>query len=420
MEKSKKLLIVSLLHASMFNLYLYGDEEKSKPVIVDDMSGLSKKDIRKKAENLDKKSQKNLKIKDVIESIDENGSVEVTKLVPHTWEELSPTPKDGFDWVKTKYGDWIKGHIKSMYDDELEFDSKEFGLYVFKLKDLKQIKSFNPMSVNIDNVAIFKGIIRYKDSKITIIGGEGSYTFDKKKIISITSGKNKEIHNWSGDISLNVDIRRGNKEQSDFSLKINLKRRTPQNRLTIDYLGAYTEVKGVKTAEDNRINFAYDKFISKNFFATPTFGEVYQNYFQNLKYQVTLGAGFGYTIYNTPKIEWYISSGPAFLGTKFYQSSITSSDSEKSFAFQTSSRYSYKITSLNKITIKYNFTFTDKKSGQYKHHSVITFENDIIKDKIFIDTSLIWDYINNPKETQDGIIPQKSDLQFLLGAGIKF
>ena len=47
-------------------------------------------------------------------------------------------------------------------------------------------------------------------------------------------------------------------------------------------------------------------------------------------------------------------------------------------------------------------------------------ENDIIKDKIFIDISFIWDYLDNPKTDEKGNTPKKSDTQILVGGGIKF
>ena len=395
-------------------------EDSKQPVVIEDKTGISKKELRKKAKEIEKKDKKPLKIRDVVDSIDENGTVKVSKLIKQKWEELSPTPKDGFDWIQTVYGDWLKGHIRSMYDEEIEFDSKEFGIYTFKLSDISQMKSYDIMSVNIDNVAIFKGLIRYKNNKITIISGDNSYTFDKNMIISISGAKEKEINKWVGDISFLADVRSGNNEQSDFSLKIFLQRRTPKNRLGFDYLGRYTSVKKEKTAEDNRLFVKYDRFFTKKFFVTPLFGEYYQNYFQNLKAQITVGTGVGYSIYNTTKTKWDVTAGPAYLQTNYYERLENGEDSEKSVSFEVSSKYEYKINKLNKLKLDYKFTITDKESGIYKHHSVLKLENDIIKDKVYIDTSFIWDYIDSPQPLSDGTIPQKSDFQVLVGAGVRF
>ena len=386
------------------------------PVVIEDTSGLSEKEIRKKAHEADK-TKPNLKIKEVVESIDENTTVNVTKPIEKK-TAFSPTPKNGFDWIQTKYGDWLVGHIRSLYDDELEFDSKEFGIYTFKLKDLTQIKSYSLMEVNIDNVAIIKGIVRYKEGTITIIGGDHTYTFDKKLIISITPPGDHERNKWTGDISFNIDIRQGNIKQQDFSLKTALQRRTPKNRFLLDYLGRYTTVNGERSAQDNRLNLKYDIFYAKKFFFTPAQAELYENYFQNIKFQSTLGMGLGYTLFDTSAISWDISIGPAYLHTRYYQRT-DGKNTQNSLSFEASSKYKYKINPLNTLKTSYRFTLMKKEAGRFKHHLDITLESDIVKERIFVDTSFLWDYLQNPQPT-DNYMPLKNDYQLLLGGGVKF
>ncbi len=386
-----------------------------EPVVIEDTSGLSQEELNTKAKEFDKE-KKHLKIKDVVESIDENGTVNVSKLVKE--KSFSPSPKDGYDWIQTKYGDWLVGHVRSMYEKELEFDSKEFGIYRFKFKDIVQIKSYAPMQVNIDNVAIFKGIIRLKDDKITIIGGDHTYTFDRDMIISITTAKEREVEKWVGDFSLNIDFRKGNVEQENISFKGYLERRTPKNRFRMDYLGRFATAGEQKTADDNRFNVKYDIFYTKKFFFAPIVAEFYDNKLQNIDQQYTLGLGIGYLIYDKNKIKWDISAGPAYLYTA-YVSSNTDKMHDEALSFEAYTKYEYKFNHLNKLKIKYQLTWTKKESGRYKHHFDTTLESDIVKDRIFINTSFIWDYIDYPQPA-DGVVPLKSDYQFIVGAGLRF
>jgi hypothetical protein len=152
-------------------------------MLLEDTSGLSDEQLREKAKKVDK-------------SIVLDKKVSSSKL-KESWEKLSPTPKK-YDWVQTKSGEWFKGEIKAMYNDELEFDSDEIGLYTFKFKDIKQIKSYHLIDVNIEGVANIPGIIRYKDGKIHIIQGDNTYTFDKDQIVSLALSGNKERQYWSG------------------------------------------------------------------------------------------------------------------------------------------------------------------------------------------------------------------------------
>ncbi|MBA1433320.1 MAG: hypothetical protein FAF04_06975 [Epsilonproteobacteria bacterium] len=99
------------------------DEEQL--IKVEDTSGLTEDEVRQVAKKIDTKQQKELK----------------NKKQKVRWEDLSPTPIQK-DWVQTKSGEWFRGKIKGLYNDKLEFESDEIGLYVFDFDDIKTIKSY--------------------------------------------------------------------------------------------------------------------------------------------------------------------------------------------------------------------------------------------------------------------------------------
>ena len=43
------------------------------------------------------------------------------------WTPPPPMP-DEFDWVQLVSGEWLKGEIRAMYKDSMEFDSEELDL----------------------------------------------------------------------------------------------------------------------------------------------------------------------------------------------------------------------------------------------------------------------------------------------------
>lgn len=395
------------------------NQEEDGPTVIEEKTDLTPEEIRKNATVKQEKKGKQLELQDVIESIDESGKVKLKKLPKKEWEELAPTPKDGYDWIQTVYGDWLKGHIRYMYDEVVEFDSQEFGIIKIKFSHIKRMKSYQKMRVNIDNEAIFVGIVDYHDNMITVHSGKNSYTFDKRYIISIATAKEQERFYWSGDMSLDYDLRKGNTDQKNATIKISLDRRTPKSRLSLDYLGRYAEANGERTSEDNRVNLKFDYFLSKYFFVTPFFGEFYQNRFQNIKNQVTLGSGLGYTIIDTHATEWYVACGPAYLRTTYYEVPLHESGIDGSFSFEIRSKYEYDIDSLRKIKTEYKMTFSDKDSGGFRHHFLTKFENDFIKDRIFLDVSFLWDYVKEVQETEN-YTPLHNDYQLLVGGGVRF
>jgi len=390
-----------------------------EPVLIKDTSGLTKEELREKAKESDvqNKIKKKVPVSEVVKSIDKSGKVDISK-IQQPWEQLSPTPQK-YDWIQTKSGEWFKGEIKAMYNKELEFDSDEVGLYTFKFKDIKQIKSYHIIDVNIEGVATVPGIIRYKDGKIHIIQGDDTFTFDKDQIVSLALSGEKERQYWSGKITVNLDLRSGNKKQFDYNVKANVKRRTATTRLRLDYLGRISSSNGVETANDHRVNEKYDIYQSRYFFWTPIFAEYYQDKFQNISNQYTLGAGLGYTITDTPTLEWDVSGGPAVIHTRYITVNTTDVQSPTSFSLELSTRLEYEISDKTDLNYQYKMTFTDANSGKYKHHMVLALENELL-DWLDFDITAIWDYTHLPKVSSSGVQPYKNDYQLLFGLGIEF
>ena len=57
------------------------------------------------------------------------------------WKPDTPDFYQEFDWVKTSSGEWLKGDLITMYEEELEFDSDEFGIQVIDLSDVAELYS---------------------------------------------------------------------------------------------------------------------------------------------------------------------------------------------------------------------------------------------------------------------------------------
>jgi putative salt-induced outer membrane protein YdiY len=414
-----------LLLFVLCSIFIFADDTKEsqnsqnssdEPFLIKDQSGLTPDEIRQRAQD-EKEESKKVSIDKVVESVDKSGNIDISD-IQQPWEELSPTPKK-YDWIQTKSGEWFKGEIKAMYDDKLEFDSDEIGVHTFKFKDINQIKSYHIIDINIEGVATIPGIIRYKDEKMVIIQGEDTYTFDKNQIVSLALSGKKERNYWSGKFTLSIDIRSGNKEQFDYTAKANILRRTATTRLLFDYLGRLSNVGGTQTVNDHRLNEKYDIYITRYFFWTPLFSEYYTDKFQNIDAQYTAGIGVGYTIIDTPKMDWDVSGGPAVIHIKYATVASGADRSSTSFAGELSTRLEYDISKYTDLKFQYKMTLSDKTSGQYKHHMLVTLENELLEWLDF-DVTAIWDYTLSPKIAEDGTVPFKDDYQLLVGLGLEF
>ena len=421
----KQFLLFLLIQSFLFgeNIDTNSSEPLSnEPVVVQDSSGLSDDEVREVAKEIET-AKKEVTVSEVIEAIDSDGKIDISK-IGSSWEDLSPTPKK-YDWIQTKSGEWFKGTIKAMYDDSLEFDSDEIGLHTFDFEDIAQIKSYHIMSTNIEDAASIDGLVRFKDNNLTIIQGDNIFNFTKEQIISFAKSGDSEFHYWSGKITLNLDVRVGNKNQYDLTIQGYIQRRTSKTRLRFDYLSrdssVYDSTTGddIKTAKDHRLNEKFDIYLTRNFFWTPLFSEFYQDEFQNIESQYTAGIGVGYTIAKTKKLEWDISGGPAYKKTNHF---ATTSDGEKSASspsLELSTIIEYELTSTKDITFNAKMAFTDDENGRYNHHIVLTLENELLS-WLDLDVTGIWDRTEKPTSDGYGDIPETDDYQFLVGLGVEF
>ncbi len=424
------LTLLFLLHITLFGVELPSEDtnttknekeiimpvEDDKLIVVEDQSGLSDDEVRSKAHKGEQK-EKSISVSKVTDSMDADGNIDLTN-IQDKWEDLSPTPKK-YDWVKTKSGEWFKGEIKALYEDELEFDSDEVGIYTFDFDDVVEIKSYHIISVNIENLATFPGVLRLKGSVLKVVQGENTYEFNRDDVISFAPAGEHERSFWSGKATLSLDFRRGNSNQYDYSAQINVQRRTSMSRLTFDYLGRTSVKDDVKTANDHRLNQKYDRYLTRHFFWTPVFSEIYTDKYKNIDQQLTLGLGVGYTIIDTKKSTWSVSGGPAFLYTKYATVEEGKAIDTFSPALEVSTKYEIEVNNITDITYNYKLTYSDQAAGKYKHHMLLTLENDLTS-WLDLDITGVWDYILEPEKSADNTTPDKSDYQLLVGFSIEF
>jgi putative salt-induced outer membrane protein YdiY len=339
--------------------------------------------------------------------------------VRKAWESALP-PTDEFDWVQTTSGEWLKGELKELYSGSLEFDSDEFDLQTLDWDDVAQVRGHGPKRLSIDTPAgpmtVIGETVVTKD-KVIVETEEGTKEFNRSDLISITPGAASEWDNWSVKISFGLNFTRGNSKLTDFTAKANIKRRTPDNRFVIDYLGNRSTTSDVTTVNNHRFNTFFDMFVAKEYFFRPIFFEYYRDPISNIDYQTTIGLGAGYHIIDTPKTTWDVSGGPGYRATRYV--SVSPGDSQKvsTPALVVGTFYDTALTKMVDFNGRYNFSIVNEESGTYTHHAIATFEIELTSILDF-DVSFVWDRIQNPQARADGSVPKQDDFQLLLTLGV--
>jgi putative salt-induced outer membrane protein YdiY len=333
------------------------------------------------------------------------------------WQPPPPMP-DKFDWVMLKSGEWLKGKIIAMYDDELEFDSDELDEMTLDWGDIQELRSGGTMQIGFERDVVVSGQLFVEGNTIRVMGEEDQ-SFPRSDLLTITPGAPKEINYWSGKITVGANIREGNTEQTEFSSQMTFKRRTPTSRVNFDYLGNFNRTFGNVAADNQRVSAGWNRYFSKRFFWTPAYGEYYRDPFQNIGSRWTLGMGLGYTLIDTSKIDWEINGGLAYQTTQFDDVLEGESDSANTPALVIGTLYDHKITKSIDFIFDYTFYIVNEESGTYTHHLLTGLEFELTSLFDF-DITLVWDRIQDPRENSDGTFPEQDDFRLTFGLGIDF
>ncbi|MHC5065468.1 MAG: DUF481 domain-containing protein, partial [Planctomycetota bacterium] len=245
------------------------------------------------------------------------------------WQPPAPNPKD-FDWIKLGSGEWLKGDLKTYRDKDLQFDSDELDYLHLDWSDVVEIRSPRQNTVVVTDLGVHTGTLLMKDGKIIIGTADGPQEFKRDDVLSIVPGEQQEWDYWSGKLSFGLTSQSGNTKQTTETTQIGIIRRSPYARVTLDYLGNYSETEGDKTVDNNRFNGRWDLYISEKWFLIPlTFG-LYSDDFANIEYQATPGVGFGYHLMDTPAVDWDIALTGGWKYTKFKETEPGEDDDDSS------------------------------------------------------------------------------------------
>lgn len=329
------------------------------------------------------------------------------------WETSKPTAID-FDWIQLVSGEWLKGEIKGLYKDSLEFDSDKLDLLTLDWEDVRYVETHIPGSAYIEGHGTVYGFFEISKNKIIVTNNDDVKEYNRSQLVSFITGGEKESDYWSGKLTLGLIVRSGNTDQIDYNAKINIKRQTSFTRFNLDYIGNISNTQDVETINNHRITANYDRFMTRQYFWRPIFGEYYKDPFSNIDSRITVGTGAGYTIIDTKRTEWNITGGPGYQVTRFVSVQPGENIEETTPALVVTTDYDIELNKKLDFIYNYNITWVDSASGGYTHHMVTTFESEITGSFDF-DVSFIWDHISKPTAADDGTVPLSDDYRLTVG-----
>ena len=337
-----------------------------------------------------------------------------------TADDILPLFDPDFDWIKLTSGEWLKGDIDVFYNNVLDFDSDKLGMEKIDWENVEQIKSSRPyiirvlgrrplvgtFSVNSDNL-----IVTTRDNK--------QHSFTRNSILTVATGSGNESDFWSSNITLGLNLSRGNTDEIEYNTIMNATRRSSFSRFDTNYIGAYSKANNELTANNHRIDANYDYFVRRNLYLSPFLGSFYADELQNIKYRSSLGFGFGYTLLNFEKTELNTTFGLAYQQTQYLSVLAGEDDTESTPSILVNTNLTRDLTDNLEYVGTYDLTFLNEASGSYMHHLVNTLSIDLTTI-LDLDLSLIWDRTARTKADADGNVPKNDDYQLFIGLGFDF
>ena len=200
-----------------------------------------------------------------------------------------------------------------------------------------------------------------------------------------------------------------------------VKRRSPKNRIIIDYLGNFSETDDTTTADNQRATASWNRFLSDRFLHHTGVRRVLPRPVPEHRLPMDDWGWGSVTSSSTPQR----SNGRVDAGIAYQDDIVRQTcrkrdpQSNDSPALAIGTDYENKFAGWIKYLLDYSFFIVNEESGSYTHHLSTGFEIDLWGDFDF-DITWVWDRIQNPQEMAGGIDPVQDDFRMIFALGYKF
>jgi hypothetical protein len=319
--------------------------------------------------------------------------------------------------MKLNSGEWLKGEMKGLRDDDLEFESDELDLLQLDWADVAELRSPRFATYYFEGGIIAAGPATMKDGIIRIRVGDEVREFQRSNLLSIIEGKPTEWYYWRINASAGLVGRRGNTDKSDLNARVNIRREAPKSRFDIDYVGNYSEVDGDETVKNHRATASFRRFMYRNFFVTPAALQWYSDEFQNIDPQVTFGVSLGAYIVRNKKLKLFLSLGGGYTRIEYISVPVGESNPRSDGVVIPVVGLEWDITSEIEWTIDYDSKISFKDFGSSVHH-LTTGVSIELQEYLDLVLSASLDRVAQPQTNEEGVTPVPNDVHLSIGLGV--
>src|SRR5262245_6531174 len=233
---------------------------------------------------------------------------------------LALASRAGADEIQLLNGDRLTGKIVSAEGGKVVIKTESAGDVTVDLSKVKTLSTDEPIVVKSGDTTFKSKLEPGGDGTVQVVPVEGG----APQILALKdlTQLNPPPVKWTGALTLNALVTRGNSESESLGASANAVRRTEIDRITLGAAYYYGRQKN-KTTGDSETNVnnwfvlgKYDFFLTKHFYLYAA-GRAEGDQVADLDLRLTLGGGVGYQWFETPTFNLNTEAGPAWVYEKF-------------------------------------------------------------------------------------------------------
>jgi putative salt-induced outer membrane protein YdiY len=240
---------------------------------------------------------------------------------------------DTFDWVRMVSGEWLKGEMKRLRDDNLEFDSDKLDMQNIDFTDVTHVHSPVVNTYVFDDRISATGLAVITPDKVIVETDEGTKTFPRSELESIVAGGEREKDWWSMKLRFGLTLNKGNTDQLTYDINFNVRREDRMTLLDLGYNTSFGRSDGTQNVNRHLGDLDFKVFLSSRWFAVPLFGQLFNDRFQNIELRATPAAGAGVHIIDVPNVKWDFQTGLGYQYLSYLDASAVTTGNPQNDVF---------------------------------------------------------------------------------------
>ncbi len=331
-----------------------------------------------------------------------------------SWEPPRTSTSE-WDWLQIDTEEWVKGELLGFRGDVYFFDSDNFDEIELDDDEVVFFRLAQPRTFRLTGRRVVVGIGEMRDGVIKIRTIDGTVQeYPQSELVGITAPRSLELDKWTVRIGAGLSLRSGNSEQQDLTANALIRRDDAYTRWVNTYIGAFGRADGSRVVNNHRYVQTLDYLLTRDFYVTIPYLEVYSDEFQTIDARITPGAGVGYKLFDTPDFEWNIGGGAAAQLTEY-----ETGNGDTDFAILGRTSVEIDLPGNIDLDALYALQFIPTDVGKTSHHTEVKLSIEIYQP-VDLDVLGIWDRIENPERDSDGDRPDSDDFRLTVGLSIEY